>query len=317
LTYFKQITLTDALQNLSRLTPYGELMTCDPVRIAGAVFGTDTVDPNFWSTSTTGSGSVSQVNAEQILGTGITADSSARSASVVARFVASSQNRFLSAIRMGDNGTANNTRRWGVFNGTDGAYFKLSGSAFSVATMLNGVETEIDSSAWNGNQTIPVFTEINFFEIFYLLASVIFVVNGEMAHFVFASSSPWTATPHLPAYADNVNSGGSTTDVALYLRDMVITRLGRLETLPVYGHITNAATTVLKYGPGLLHRITLANATGTSLTVYDSTAGSGLVITSMKTPSQANPVTLEYGVVFSNGLTVVSTGTWDATVVYE
>jgi hypothetical protein len=236
---------------------------------------------------------------------------------VIARFVASSENRLLARIRMGDTGTANNTRRWGPFNGTDGCYFKLAGTALSVCTMLGGVETAVDSSAWNGDQTVPVLTELNLFEILYLLETVTFLINGVVAHTVTASPLPWTATPHLPAYADNVNVAGGSANVSMYLRDFVITRLGRLETQPIYGHVTTAATKVFKYGPGLLHRIVLGNATGTKLTVYDNTAGSGKIITSLDTPSQANPFTLEFGVVYSTGLTVVSTGTWDATIVYE
>jgi len=29
------------------------------------------------------------------------------------------------------------------------------------------------------------------------------------------------------------------------------------------------------------------------------------------------PVSIEYGVPFNNGLTIISVGTWDATIVYE
>lgn len=84
-----------------------------------------------------------------------------------------------------------------------------------------------------------------------------------------------------------------------------------------YGHITTAATTTFKSGAGILWRLVLGEAAGTLITIYDNTAGSGTVISVINTPAQANCVTLWYGLQFTTGLTVVSTGTWDATIVYQ
>jgi hypothetical protein len=321
MSYWKQTTLTDIIGDLNRVSSYGEALIVEPVRLAGAAFIGTTVDPNFWTATVTGTGTVTQSNGQQVLATGATANSTAVTVTPsIARYVASSQNRFLARIQMGDTGTANNTRRWGAFNGTDGAYFKLAGTVLSVCTMDASSETAVASTSWNGNQTVPTLTSLNFFEIVYTVATVIFLINGNVAHTVSATAAPWASTSHFPAYASNVNSGGGTANVTMDIRVLVITRLGRYETQPKYGHVTTANTYILKYGAGVLHRLTIATPTSAgsaAITVYDNTAGSGTVISVVSLPSGASAVTLEYMVPFNIGLTVVSTGTWDATVIYE
>ena len=59
------------------------------------------------------------------------------------------------------------------------------------------------------------------------------------------------------------------------------------------------------------------NAGGTLVTVYDNITATAPVIAVINTPSQANPVTLMYDLAFRTGLTLVTTGTWDLTVIYQ
>ena len=61
----------------------------------------------------------------------------------------------------------------------------------------------------------------------------------------------------------------------------------------------------------------LNDAGGTLGTIYDNTAGSGTVIGILDAPATSDPVSLEYGVDFYTGLTIVTTGNWDLTIVYE
>lgn len=88
-----------------------------------------------------------------------------------------------------------------------------------------------------------------------------------------------------------------------------------------YTNITTATTTVVKTGLGVLHAIILntpvASATAT---VYDNTAGSGTKIGTVTLPGtllNEGPVSAIYDVQFNTGLTLVTTGTADWTIVWK
>jgi hypothetical protein len=319
MSYFKQVIISDTTGNTVLSDATGSLRVAKVVRLAGNAFVGSTLDPNFISSAVTGSGSATQSGGVITLVTGATANSTASIATTaVARHFGAASNEFAANIQLGDTGTANNTRRWGAFNGTtDGFYFKLSGSVLNVAAMAGGVETAIPSGSWNASQTVPALTNINLYSIIWTPARTYFFINGVLVHLMTATTAYLSGTLNLPVWIDNVNSGGSITNVSIAAGVAVIARLGEFETQPVYFHLTTAGTYVLKYSAGKLHRITLGVATGTLMTLYDNTSGSGPVITSINTPSQANALTLHYGLEFNTGLTVVSTGTWDATIIYD
>lgn len=82
-----------------------------------------------------------------------------------------------------------------------------------------------------------------------------------------------------------------------------------------YSNITTATTTAVKSGSGIVERI-VVNKVGSSstVTVYDNTAGSGTKIATINSDSLG---TYHYGCRFGTGLTVVTVGTPDVTVVYR
>lgn len=83
----------------------------------------------------------------------------------------------------------------------------------------------------------------------------------------------------------------------------------------LYSNVASAATTTCKSGSGVLERIIInTGASTTTVTVYDNTAGSGTKIATAATTAQG---VLVYGCHFSTGLTVVTSGTADITVVYR
>lgn len=85
-----------------------------------------------------------------------------------------------------------------------------------------------------------------------------------------------------------------------------------------YVHITTATTTLVKSGAGSLHQViinTKASAAATA-TIYDNTTGSGTVIAVLDLAAN-DPVTINYDVSFSTGLTIVTTATCDLTVTYR
>ena len=90
---------------------------------------------------------------------------------------------------------------------------------------------------------------------------------------------------------------------------------------PVYGYtnIAAAATTVVKTGRGVLKKIIINKLVASGvITIYDNTAASGTKIATITSPATllVNQLTLDYGIVFQTGLTVVTSAADDLTVVY-
>lgn len=313
MSYFKNIQITDPNSDIAWVSPYGELHTVIPIRLAGGVFTGSSQNPAFFTPATANGGSVAQSNGQIVLATNITANGSASLTSAqIGRFVGGTSNRFYARIYLGDTGAANNVRRWGLLNfaGTDGAYFKLSNTTLSVCTLKGSVETATTITP------AITLTNLNLFQIDYNSGLIIFIINSQIVA-VQTPTAPYANTTQFACFTDNTNSAGSTTNCSLSCLHLTIYRLGQIETQAIAGRVTTAGTYNLKYGPGTLHKITLNNPTGTLITVYDSVTGSGTTIAAINTPAQADPVTLVYDVQFSNGLTIVSTGTWDATVIYQ
>lgn len=77
-----------------------------------------------------------------------------------------------------------------------------------------------------------------------------------------------------------------------------------------YSHkrVSGATTVTVKSGAGVLKRITINRQTNGKYTVYDNTAGSGTVLAIISSVNGVSPVTLDYELAFSTGLTVVTTG---------
>ena len=86
-----------------------------------------------------------------------------------------------------------------------------------------------------------------------------------------------------------------------------------------FSNITTTGTTTIKSGEGIFRRLVI-NTKGVSsntFTIYDNTAGSGTVIATVDTVNSTG--SLEYGLAFSTGLTIVSAAgtSANATVIYE
>jgi hypothetical protein len=222
-------------------------------------------------------------------------------------------------------GVANNVRRWGVVDWvtmptiTDGAYFIMNGTTLGVATMKGGSQTLVSSGSFNGifGSSYVLDTSVHTFEIYWTNSSVWFVIDGSILHKVSATTAPWTNSINLYLWGDSVNSSGLDVNKTLEFRVMSIARLGQLQSAPIYKHISTATTTICKYGAGTLHSIAMNNPTNNTVTIYDSTAGSGTVIAVINPGSAAVPFILTYNLDFYLGLTIVTAGTPDLTIVYE
>ena len=80
-------------------------------------------------------------------------------------------------------------------------------------------------------------------------------------------------------------------------------------------HVNTATTSINRSGQAKLHRVTVNLAFASTADVYNSPTGAGDKVATIDTNAIG---TLEYGgVILPLGLTVVTSGTADLTVVYE
>lgn len=311
-------------------TPTGELRSITPVRLVGAQFEGATVDPNFWLATTANAATIAQASAQIVLTSGVNAAGSAQLNSMRrARYVGGSSNGFRAVMQLGDTGIASNVRRWGIAFGatmptiTDGAFFQLSGTTFSIVTLKGSAATTVNSGSFNGTlgATYALTTSAETFEIYWTNSEVFFVIDDEILHTVEASSATWADTIEHYIYLSNINTG-NTTSVLLTCRVATIRRLGSFSTQPTSRY--QAGTTagiVLKYGPGNLHGIMITNVSANAVvTLYDNTAASGTILMSTGTMGAlTQPFDLElHDIPFAIGLTLAITGAnATVTVAYE
>lgn len=207
---------------------------------------------------------------------------------------------------------------------TDGFYFQLSGTTFSVVTALGGALTQIDSGSFNGNigATYIVNTNMQEWEIYYNTSSVWFVINGVFLHKIEDSQTPLSNAFTLFALVRNSNIG-SSTNVAMYFRSMTIKMLGSLTTEHTYKYVASGTTTILKYGAGRLYRVIFGDPMPAQVvTLYDGLSAAAPIIAALTNVVQANNVIRCHTVVpfecpFHNGLTMVTSSTVPITVIYE
>ena len=104
----------------ANIVSLGGLKVTSPVRLVGTAFNNGSKDPNFWTETVTGSGSVSQ-SGEITLSTGTTADSTAKYESVrKSRKITGRDNQFRLVGRQLEEASANCIRRAGAYHSTDG-----------------------------------------------------------------------------------------------------------------------------------------------------------------------------------------------------
>jgi hypothetical protein len=307
-------------------TPFNEIRTSDVIKLAGSIFIGTTVDTNFWTITPTNGGTATQeartgtTGGELLLQTAGAANGAVSVNSVRrGRFSAGHSNLAKMLIYVPDTGLTNNKRRWGIADSSalptiiDGAYFQIDGTTFSVATMRGGTEALVSSGSFNGNlgSTRTLDTNRHIYEIYYTLSRVWFVVDGELLHTVIAATTPWVNTPTMYIWLDNVNRNNLATNRILYCGAANIHRFGPLVNAPAWKYI-------LKYGAGRLHSVILNTPTKETISIYDDVTAVVANLIAIITPVEtAPPAAIPYNLEFYNGLTIVTAGSPNLTVVYE
>jgi hypothetical protein len=314
-----------------KISPMGALKTATTTRLIGTTFTGGTFDANFWSKGTpAGSGAATLGNGQMTVTTGATIDSSIIVNSVrIARYVAGICNYFRGAIRVPavvktGYPSAANVRRWGAFDATNGYFFEFDGTNLSLVCRKTSSDTnKISSGSFNGTvgSTYVLDTNCNMFEIYWTNKSAWFFINDILIHKFIGATTTLCDTTNLKVGLQTLNSGGNTGANILEVRSSTINRLGEYATAPQWYHVATNETRVLKYGPGVLHKV-MCNSpggAGNTIILYDDlTAVAGNMIASIDL-NKANITggVFDYELSFNNGLTYVTNASVDTTIIYE
>lgn len=310
-----------------RVNQVGESMVQQPIVLVNGPFLGNALDPQFWTTTgSSGSGATTVSQSVASLSTGATANSVALlETTLIARASPTHPNALRTNVYTPDGGTANNVRRIGVDDGTNGFGFVINGAGtgnLGIYTRKAGGAIS-DTYVLNGNAgaTVNWTAGKHLLEIEYLTSAQYFFVDKVLVHTITPSTTPTTANLNLPIRFTNTNINGSTTNVTMDVWTAAIRKLGNSTARPTYKHITGAATTILKISPGTIYSIIIGKTVGT-VSVYDNPSGlttNPIVNLDLSGPSPAaiwNFGTL--GLDFLNGLTIVTTSSnVDLAVVYE
>lgn len=304
----------------------GELRSTKHVRLAGAYFSGAVFDTNFWTLTPTTGGTATQANGALTLNTGAGPDGGALVLSNrIGRYISGAPNYYRAVVRVPAlAGAGANVRRWGAFDLSDGFFFSTNGTTLSLTCRKATSDANtVASGAFNGLNGLTYILDANahVYEIYYENRSAYFYIDGKFIHEFSGPTTTLVATMHLKVGLQNQNSGGSADLNTLECRVVSINRMGEPISRPIFRYQAGAlAATVLKQGPGTLHRVVVNKvANNITLTLYDSTntGAPTLPICIITLAATGTPVSLEYGVDFVNGLLVVITGAGDFTVVYE
>ena len=319
---FKTTIIKDDYGNEAECTLLDQLKIAQSLRLAGGVFNDSLLDANFYTATTANGGTATVTNGVLTVAVTTTSGSTAGVATKrPGRYMGSNSNYYRGNVKLGDTGTAGNVRYWGAFNGTtaptNGFYFKLDGTTFSVCHKpIGGAEVAVASGSFNGHvSTHQPTTDCTTYEIYYTVRRAVFTVNGEMLHTFTSTTGTLSGELHLRANILSVNAAVGPA-VIICSQAMTINRLGEAHSNPRAVNISGAATTLLKTGPGALHRIVMCTPNGTA-TIYDNTTATGALLGVIDMGSLTIPASLEFGSDFTNGLTIVTTSTSNITAIYE
>lgn len=189
------------------------------------------IDALEWGTALVGGGTVThqpnESSATVAVGTA-NADRARLRSHTHFRYQAGKGQRVLQSIINSNAGNADQTRRWGQYDDSDGLFWELAGTTFGIvvrtSTSGGAVDTKVNQSAWNfdkldgtGRSGVTLdLTKGSIFEIDYQWLGVGVVrwfVNGLLVHETINPNTltvPYMKTAVLPIQYEVVNTAGST-----------------------------------------------------------------------------------------------------------
>ena len=316
------ITIADANDGFNaKVTPGQSLKVADQTHLVGEAYGDAALLTDKYIITIANGGTQDASVAGQLeMKTNTSADGSIKLQTTdVARFIPANYNTTHHAVTIPEfPRTTNNLRRWGAFNEADGNpingnFFQLEDGVWSVGHAINGVITLINQSSWTGNGADTFNADgqsAQVYEIEYNAGAIRYTVNGRTVHRVGLLTTPYAADIHFPSSMVNENTGGSTTNVDLFLRAGAIYTLGKGEGVARPKFITGTTTgTVIKTSPGKLERVVFSrDGTGAStsiLELYDDNVAPPSNQVGRIDLTGDGATEIEYDFNFNNGLVII------------
>lgn len=229
-------------------------------------FFADGIDAAKWATAASGTAAASTAtNAGAItFATGTTANSGitftgARALIAIAGSTAVMQ----CGVTIPDGGTANNIRRWGAFDASNGYFWELDGAALYAVSRKAGVDTRVAAAAAD-------MTVNRLYEIEYQGNTAVFLRERvAVATLSGAVALPRTANINFPLRFENVNANGSTTNVSMLVRGCSISRTAGLD--PEQGfwsyYAGTSGTVVVAAGQRVVGITAVATSNGVTMSI--------------------------------------------------
>ena len=186
----------------------------------------------FWTSTTANGGTTTSSGGEGLIQTSAGPTGSAQLSSPLVPYLPGQVGWFNSAVRFNDTGSANNTRRIGVFtvSGTtpqDGFYYELSGTTLNAVVAKAGVATAVASTSWSRVTEAPFTLDTSYhsFEIRFTANTVLFYVDNVLRHRVSGTTASITSTLNFPITIQSINTSGASNRL-LAVRNCGIGRFG-------------------------------------------------------------------------------------------
>ena len=312
------------------ISQLGLLAASSMIKLSGAAFVGNAKDTNFWTETVANGGTAVQAQAEILLDTNTTANGSAQyQTNRVGPWVAGTENAWIGTFALPEAALTDNLRRWGAFTTVgatlvpeNGAWFQddvTDGLSIGYRSLSQdaGGPVVVPMASWSSGETIVLGTGINTFIITYDFSGVSFYINKTLVHRLDSGNDVWTDDMNSHNTFQTINSNSAATSNSLMCHVAAIFRLGETHTYPAATYIAGGATTVLKRGPGILHKVVNGDKIASStVQIYD-----GVTAVNQLAYIDGANVLGDSGLLsipFFDGLTIVTVGAGlKVTVTYE
>ncbi len=311
-----------------------DLRVAEPYRVAGALFEGTTIDSNFWTSTVSGAGAANtQANGLLTTASGTANSGYGQIQSVRrGRFIFAHPMIVRFAARIPTIVVALNTRRWGAYTvtaaptPTDGFWFELSAAGvLSVVCGNAGTPSSVASGSFNGEigPSYTLDTNVHAFEIHFFVMQAQFYIDGRLLHTFSPTTANLSSLYTLPVTWASENGAAGVTSGTIEVWATNLVRVGRDLTAPTSYYFANGQSTgvILKRGPGVVHGVTIGQATNNAvIQLYDALSNGGTPFATWVVPNNAiipvNMTGLE--IPFYSALTLeVKTQNAGVTVIYE
>jgi len=197
-------------------TAFGLLKVAQEGMIGNLRFNSTTINTQ-WNQTITGIGNYTFGAGDS----GITLNTGASTSSKISLtskqkfyYESARSNQVKMSIILGDSGVANNIREWGLSDGYNGVFLRLSGTTLSIVLLNNGVETVAPTTSWDRPVTIDGYGHLWYIQFQWLGVGNFYIYyDEELVHtirYVGTSTNLSMGTPDLPVYFKNENTSNTS-----------------------------------------------------------------------------------------------------------